>query len=675
VGGRLSKFVNFWQNQVKESWVNKIVSEGYSLEFVRRPSFVAVKETKVSKLEHVKVIQHEVAELLRKQAIELVPVAQEKAGFYSTFFVVPKKSGELRPILNLRHLNRFLAKKHFKMETLQAIIKAVQPNDWMVSLDLKDAYLHIPIQYDSRKYLRFKIQGQAYQFKVLPFGLTSSPRIFTKVLAPLAAIARLENIHVFPYLDDWLLKDTQQAAVNLKLQRLMTLLKEAGFIINLKKSQTNVSQNLVFVGGHFQTAKNVVTCPPDRIAILQECLQKFQVGLQVPARLFLRLLGLMASMISVVKHCRLFMRPIQMYLMACWDLKSKDIDAPVLVNQELLPHLEWWGNPQNVLVGMPLNPLSTQEVVTTDASKLVGWGGHFKSMDVQGKWDMEEAQLHINVLELIAVVKTLNHFKEWLIGKTVLVRCDNVTVVTYINKQGGTRSPSLCMRVWKLLMWARNLNIELRAEHIPGEMNERADRLSRWTVSPLEWQLNRQVARLIFQVMGEPLIDLFATSQNRQVPVYCSRFQEAEAFHADSLSMSWENIYGFAFPPICLIPAVLERVEKFQCTVILIAPMWPRRSWFPRVLDLLVEAPLVLPNQVDLLTQLKGQLHHPCPERMMLVAWKLSGNRSYRRDFQRRLSAQCRPQSEIPRPGCTTNCGRFLCVGVVNGSYVLAQHL
>jgi hypothetical protein len=70
-------------------------------------------------------ILEEVKKLLGKGAIELVPPGQEGQGFYSTFFIVPKKDGGLRPILNLKPLDVYMEKSHFKMETLRSIIQAL----------------------------------------------------------------------------------------------------------------------------------------------------------------------------------------------------------------------------------------------------------------------------------------------------------------------------------------------------------------------------------------------------------------------------------------------------------------------------------------------------------------------------------------------------------------------
>lgn len=73
------------------------------------------------------------------------------------------------------------------------------------SVDLKDAYLSVLVHESSRKFLRFIWKGACYQFKALPFGLCSAPRIFTKVLKPVAAFLRKKAIRVLIYLDDFLL--------------------------------------------------------------------------------------------------------------------------------------------------------------------------------------------------------------------------------------------------------------------------------------------------------------------------------------------------------------------------------------------------------------------------------------------------------------------------------------
>lgn len=74
---------------------------------------------------------------------------------------------------------------YLKIDTLIKVLNLVNKNNWAISLDLKDAYLHIPMHQNHRKYLRF--QGKAYQFKAMCFGQTQAPRVFTKNIASVAA--------------------------------------------------------------------------------------------------------------------------------------------------------------------------------------------------------------------------------------------------------------------------------------------------------------------------------------------------------------------------------------------------------------------------------------------------------------------------------------------------------
>ena len=162
-----------------------------------------MKETIVPR-KNLDILNAEVAELLRKDAIEKVPPNERGCGFFSTFFLVPKKNGKMRPVINLRPLNRYLKKEHFKMDTLKKVINLVKPNDWAISLDLSDAYLHIPIFQKHRKYLRFCIAGQCWQWKCLCFGPSTAPPVFSKVISVIAAHLRAQNIRLASYLDDWL---------------------------------------------------------------------------------------------------------------------------------------------------------------------------------------------------------------------------------------------------------------------------------------------------------------------------------------------------------------------------------------------------------------------------------------------------------------------------------------
>ena len=250
VGGRLTHFLPEWEKITQENWVLSIIKEGYKLEFIQKPPFQGIKSTLVN-TKNLVLLKAEVNTLLEKNAIEIVPKSETQSGFYSTLFLVKKKNGKMRLVINLRPLNRYLRKQHFKMDTLSKVLNLVKQNDWAFSLDLSDAYLHIPIFLKHRKYLRFCIQGTVYQFRVLCFGPTSSPRIFTKIISVVAAHLRKQSIRMAVYLDDWFSVNQSKEILFHDQEKMANLLVRLGFIINAEKSELTPSQNITYIGALF----------------------------------------------------------------------------------------------------------------------------------------------------------------------------------------------------------------------------------------------------------------------------------------------------------------------------------------------------------------------------------------------------------------------------------------
>lgn len=182
VGGRLQQFHPIWQSVTTEKWVIGIIQNGYCLELTSNPPNIPPRTHKLSP-EHLQLLEQEVQSLLLKGAIEPVTIQYQGSGVYSLYFLIPKKDCSLRPILDLRELNHYILSEHFHMVTLQQVLPLLQKADFMSTLDLKDASFHVPIHLAHRKYFRYVIAGEHYQFKVLPFGVTTAPRVFTNCLA------------------------------------------------------------------------------------------------------------------------------------------------------------------------------------------------------------------------------------------------------------------------------------------------------------------------------------------------------------------------------------------------------------------------------------------------------------------------------------------------------------
>ncbi|KAG6930605.1 ORF I polyprotein, partial [Chelydra serpentina] len=142
----------------------------------------------------------------------------------------------LRPILDLRGLNKFMVKLKFRMLSLGTIIPSMDQGDWYAALDMKDAYFHIAIYPPHRRFLCFVVGQRHFQFTVLPFGLSMAPRVFTKCMAVVAAALRRQSVQVFPYLDDWLIRGNSSNQVQSHIRTAMDMFKRLGLLLNVEKS-------------------------------------------------------------------------------------------------------------------------------------------------------------------------------------------------------------------------------------------------------------------------------------------------------------------------------------------------------------------------------------------------------------------------------------------------------
>ena len=136
------------------------------------------------------------------------------------------------------------------------------------------------------------------------------------------------------------------------------------------------------------------------------------------------------------------------------------------------------------------------------------------------------------------------------------------------------KSGSLCALLWRILSWCTRQQVTLRAGHIPGRLNVIADKLSRLGQTiQTEWSLHPEVFQAICDWWHQPQVDLFATRFNNKLPQFVSPVPDPHAWAVDALSLSWEDLDPYAFPPAAILGKVVEKLQDYPCNrIILIAP-------------------------------------------------------------------------------------------------------
>ena len=546
VGARLQNFWQTWLDLGAGPKIVQILREGYTLSFRIRPNLTR-SPTVIScyvnphKNSYLMEALHQ---LIDKNAVELVD-NQTSLGFFNRLFLVPKPNNKWRPILDLSKINQFLKVEKFKMETPETIRTSLQQGEWVTSIDFKDAYFHIPIQEQSRKYLRFHVRGRTYPFKALPFGLSTAPLEFTVIVKKVKLMAIHKGIRIHQYLDDWLVRATSHQDCLQHTRTLVKMCQDLGWMVNVEKSELEPKQVFDFVGYQFDLRSGRVRPTPDRWQSLQEKIQRLLVLPVCPVRQLMSLIGLLTATEKQVHLGRLLMRPIQWHLKNNWRI-PESLEKVIPIPKSLHPHLQWWLMEDNVLQGQPLHPIKHALQIFTDASK-EGWGAHLDEHIARGVRSLLESKLHINFLELKAVFLALKEFQYLCSGKIVLVAMHNTTVVAYINKEGGMRSGPLCALLWRILTWCSKKQVTLKARHIPGRLNVVADKLSRLGQTiQTEWSLLPGVFQILCSKWHRPQIDLFSTRFNNKLPQFVSRVPDPQAIAVDALSLPWEHLDAYA---------------------------------------------------------------------------------------------------------------------------------
>ena len=426
--------------------------------------------------------------------------------------------------MDLSTLNTFLNTESFKMETPET---SLQSGEWVTSINFKDAYFNIPIHSQSRKYMRFHLQGHSYQFKALPFGLSTAPMEFTVVAKEVKLMALQRGIRIHQY------------------QRLVG---ESHIPPNFSPVYTDLCSSLSRVGlageqgevrtgtktgfqlrrlpvrherGQSQTHTRALA-DSDR----QNSVNSVRSGVSGPT-------------VHVPQRAPNSNRKASPPRSTSYETHTvaiennwrvpESLEKVIPVPRSLHPHLRWWLEESNVLPGQPLHPLKHALQIFTDASK-EGWGAHLNERTARGTWSLPESKLHINHLELKVVFLALKEFQDLCCNNIVLVATDNTTVVAYINKEEGMKSGSLCALQWRILCWCTRKQVTLRACHIPGWLNVIADKLSRLGQTiQTEWSLHPEVFQAICCQWHQPQVDLFATRFNNKLSQFVSLVSEAVA--------------------------------------------------------------------------------------------------------------------------------------------------
>ena len=502
------------------------LSNGVQLPFSERPEPFQLPNYKLS-FTHGGFVEEELSRLIQSGA---VVQCDPKCPILciSPIHCVPKKGGKLRLIIDLRQINRHLTVPKFCYEDIQVVSLLIQPNDFMVTLDLKNGFHHIPINKadQDQECLGFSFRGKSYKWTVLPFGLKISPYVFCKTIRAVVGHLRTKNLRVVAFMDDFWIT-ARHSEIETHKNVLLSTLQNLGLIVNIEKSSLTPSMTQEFIGYKICSEnKPILKIPNPRISKLRKTITRVLKLTKVKARVLARIAGQCISMSKAILPGKLLLRNVYRLLAS-----KNSWEQDLLIDPPTRADLEWWKNAVQSWNGNPIVLGPVDVTMETDASQ-TGWGAICEGQEAAGFWNRRIAMKPSNYLEMMATLLALKSFKN--LGKqdcqSLYRQCRSSSLCEPPGRfQCGSMSSCKCNLV------GRNFEKNNTSSSLPAGCRQRDCGLFVTATKQIGVETSPKFVQLHKQTSGPHSIDRFATLANTQLPVFISRFSEPLTTGIDAL--------------------------------------------------------------------------------------------------------------------------------------------
>lgn len=583
VKGRLRSHVNFWQSIGACKFILDTLSRGYIIPFVITPPSAQFRNNKTA-FEHSDFVTTAISELVQAG---LVIECMSPPTVVNPLSVSVQSSGKKRLILDLRYPNEFVKKCKIKFEDSKSMLSILTdcPQNWMFSFDIKSGYHHVDIFPDDWQFLGFSwvFNGalKYFLFSVLPFGLSTGPYIFTKIMRPLVKHWRSKAYKIVVYLDDGLSVCPCFASCEEQALSVQSDLNQSGFVANVEKSIWKPTQCTKWLGFNWDLKTQVLSVPQDKIARLLAKINEALALRRISARQLASVTGLVISnMIVFGNICKLMTKSLHRKIdsRSCWN-------STLTLDQDSIRELTFWLSAISKLNHRPLvtSNCLPATVVYSDASST----GCAAYVSIDGtpmchkSWNKIEMRQSSTWRELKCVQYALESFSQLLSNKIVKWFTDN-QAVKFITESG-----SMKLHLHKLAVdifeCAKRSNIAMDIEWIPRTRNEKADYMSK-IIDFEDWKIKNVYFDHVVTHWGLCTIDCFANSENNKVPRFYSKFYNPGTLGVDCFSFSWSGEFCWLVPPVSLIPRAIKHVCICKCRAVLVVPVWPSSVFWPFLL-------------------------------------------------------------------------------------------
>ena len=589
IGGRICHHAEVWQRTCGGEQFVRIGMLPYWKDDAapdRLAKRKAIREYRFTETEE-KALQKQLESDIREKII--IKVRAEQLKFASPIFMVPKPDNKWRMVVDNRLVNAEQLYIHCRMDGPLTVQEVALQGDWATSIDLKSAFSHMRVNESFMPYLGFAHRGEYYMYRAMPFGCRHSPRVFMEALSyPLNYIRAHWKVRIVVYMDDFLMLHQDREYLRLATLQIATYLSCLGWTLSLEKCEFTPVKAIKFLGWRwcFDTLTLQMTPEMRKYLLWQvgKWIRKAMRAERVACRRLGSLIGSLNFLRSQIPRASLYLHTMHSELTRA--VNSSGWNGFVTLGTRIISELQFWR--RNIYYNTPFafRKRAPQATLTTDAAE-PGWGAELEigsqSLITFGSYSKSEGLCSSNLRETRGVLRSLLYFADLIRERQIrsmLIRSDNMVTVYNLRRQGV--SINLLNETRQIFSLLQKLDVRIVATHVPGIQNTLADALSRMDLVG-DYQLKPDVYRRALNRLNlSPTIDVFANSSNNK----CRRFLALPgplavgALALDALCYSWTGEVPYVFPPVQIIPRVLQKLRQEVRAAILVVPEWTSRPWW-----------------------------------------------------------------------------------------------
>ena len=578
VKGRLKSHLAFWIDIKAPDFIIDCIREGYKIPFYSTPEPATFPNNRSAHV-HADFVSEALLELL--STCRIVETRKEDLVVINPLSVATNKSDKKRLILDLRYVNKHIYKQKIKFEDWRTAINYFGPGKYFTKFDLKSGYHHLDIFSEHQSYLGFSWpnpdgSNRCYRFTVLPFGLSSAPYIFTKLLRPLIRHWRGLGISTTIFLDDNIDMENSPEISHEYAKIIKSDLCMSGLVANDDKSIWVPTQSITWLGLDWNGVNGTIAIASHRLEKLNSAITTILNHHRITARQLARVVGQIISTGPVTGNlARILSRHCQMSV-AC----AANWDTTFLIDDYCLQELQFWiTNLKLVNARSFKESSSSNRTICSDASATACGAIILGTNHVAHRmFTQSEQETSSTYRELLAIQLAIQAFEPLLTGCKVKLFTDS-QVAMKIAQIGSMKLEyhELAISIFSTCFRA---NIQLDLQWIPRTLNEQADYVSKLNDFD-DWEVVPGIFEQIDAQFGPHTLDCFANSKNAKVSRYFSRFWNPGTTGVDAFYQDWSNEIAWVVPPISIVPRVLWFMFENKCKGTLVTPYWQSAAYWP----------------------------------------------------------------------------------------------